>query len=106
MTPHQEAAEQMLYISGWPSATSSIPLSTRRASRPRWSRRCSISASANSTCIACRTFIQPDNTASRKLVEKLGFRSEGLLRDNLRVGEALAQRNALRAARNRLAQLI
>jgi ribosomal-protein-alanine N-acetyltransferase len=34
-----------------------------------------------------QAFIQPDNTASRKLVEKLGFRSEGLLRDNLRVGE-------------------
>ena len=35
-----------------------------------------------------QAFIQPDNTASRKLVEKLGFRSEGILRDNLRVGEA------------------
>jgi [ribosomal protein S5]-alanine N-acetyltransferase len=35
-----------------------------------------------------QALIQPDNTASRKLVEKLGFRSEGLLRDNLRVGEA------------------
>jgi predicted acetyltransferase len=35
-----------------------------------------------------QAFIQPDNTASRKLVEKLGFRSEGLLRDNLRVGGA------------------
>jgi ribosomal-protein-alanine N-acetyltransferase len=35
-----------------------------------------------------QAFIQPDNTASRKLVEKLGFRGESLLRDNLRVGEA------------------
>ena len=43
-----------------------------------------------------QAFIQPDNTASRKLVadsgdcglvEKLGLRSEGLLRDNLGVGE-------------------
>lgn len=33
-----------------------------------------------------QAFIHPDNTASRKLVEKLGFRCEGLLRDNLRVG--------------------
>jgi RimJ/RimL family protein N-acetyltransferase len=32
-----------------------------------------------------QAFIHPDNTASRKLVEKLGFRCEGLLRDNLRV---------------------
>jgi ribosomal-protein-alanine N-acetyltransferase len=32
-----------------------------------------------------QAFIHPDNTASRRLVEKLGFRREGLLRDNLRV---------------------
>jgi ribosomal-protein-alanine N-acetyltransferase len=35
-----------------------------------------------------QAFIDPDNTASRTLVEKLGFRSEGLLRDNLRVADA------------------
>jgi ribosomal-protein-alanine N-acetyltransferase len=32
-------------------------------------------------------FINPDNTASRALVEKFGFRCEGVLRDHLRVGE-------------------
>jgi ribosomal-protein-alanine N-acetyltransferase len=34
-----------------------------------------------------QALIQPDNIASRKLVEKLGFSYEGLLRDNLRVDE-------------------
>ena len=34
-----------------------------------------------------QAFIHPDNTASRTLVEKLGFRCEGLLRDNLRVDD-------------------
>jgi len=33
-----------------------------------------------------QAFIHPDNTASIALVGKLGFRREGLLRDNLRVG--------------------
>jgi ribosomal-protein-alanine N-acetyltransferase len=32
-------------------------------------------------------FIQPENAASLRLVEKLGFRREGLLRDHLRVGD-------------------
>jgi [ribosomal protein S5]-alanine N-acetyltransferase len=34
-----------------------------------------------------QALIHPKNTASRKLVEKLGFRREGELRDNLRVGD-------------------
>jgi [ribosomal protein S5]-alanine N-acetyltransferase len=34
-----------------------------------------------------QAFIDPNNTASIALVEKLGFRREGLLRDNLRVGD-------------------
>jgi [ribosomal protein S5]-alanine N-acetyltransferase len=37
-----------------------------------------------------QAFIHPDNIASRKPVEKLGFRSKGLLRGNLRTdGEML-----------------
>lgn len=35
-----------------------------------------------------QALIQPENEASRTLVEKLGFRCEGLLRENLRVGNA------------------
>ena len=34
-----------------------------------------------------QAFIHPDNTASGTLVEKLGFHCEGLLRDNLPVGD-------------------
>jgi ribosomal-protein-alanine N-acetyltransferase len=34
-----------------------------------------------------QAFIHPDNTASRRLAEKLGFRCEGQLRDNLHVGD-------------------
>jgi [ribosomal protein S5]-alanine N-acetyltransferase len=35
-----------------------------------------------------QAFINPDNIASGKLVEKLGLRSEGLLRGNLHAGGA------------------
>lgn len=34
-----------------------------------------------------QAFIHPENAASRSLVEKLGFRSEGVLRDHLRVAD-------------------
>ena len=34
-----------------------------------------------------QALIHPDNAASRGLVEKLGFRCEGLLGDNLRVDD-------------------
>ena len=34
-----------------------------------------------------QAFIHPDNTPSLKLIEKLGFRREGLLRENLRVSD-------------------
>ena len=35
-----------------------------------------------------QAFIHPESIGSRRLVEALGFRCEGLLRDNLRVGDA------------------
>jgi ribosomal-protein-alanine N-acetyltransferase len=34
-----------------------------------------------------QAFIHPENTGSRRLVESLGFRCEGQLRDSLRVGD-------------------
>jgi ribosomal-protein-alanine N-acetyltransferase len=34
-----------------------------------------------------QAFIHPENTGSRRLVETLGFRCEGQLRDSLRVGD-------------------
>jgi [ribosomal protein S5]-alanine N-acetyltransferase len=34
-----------------------------------------------------QAFIHPDNSPSRGLIEKLGFRHEGLLRENLRIGD-------------------
>jgi ribosomal-protein-alanine N-acetyltransferase len=34
-----------------------------------------------------QSFIHPENTGSRRLVETFGFRCEGVLRDNLRVGD-------------------
>jgi [ribosomal protein S5]-alanine N-acetyltransferase len=34
-----------------------------------------------------QAFIHPDNTPSLKLIEKVGFRCEGLLRENLRVSD-------------------
>jgi len=33
-------------------------------------------------------YVRPENVASRRLVERLGFRSEGVLREHMRVGEA------------------
>ena len=34
-----------------------------------------------------QAFVHPDDSPSRALIEKLGFRLEGRLRDNLRVGD-------------------
>ena len=34
-----------------------------------------------------QAFVDPDSIPSRKLVKKLGFAREGLLRDHLRVGD-------------------
>jgi ribosomal-protein-alanine N-acetyltransferase len=34
-----------------------------------------------------QAYVHPQNTPSRKLAENMGFRAEGVLRDNLRVGD-------------------